>query len=45
MIRLVTTPAAAAVVRGDWPEVVITELAPDTTPVSSARVATTAPRP
>jgi ADP-dependent NAD(P)H-hydrate dehydratase / NAD(P)H-hydrate epimerase len=32
MIRLVTTPAAAAVVRGDWPEVVITELAPDTTP-------------
>jgi ADP-dependent NAD(P)H-hydrate dehydratase / NAD(P)H-hydrate epimerase len=31
MVRLVTAPASAAVVRRDWPEVVITELTPDTT--------------
>jgi ADP-dependent NAD(P)H-hydrate dehydratase / NAD(P)H-hydrate epimerase len=31
MVRLATAPAAAAAVRGEWPEVVITELEQDTT--------------
>jgi ADP-dependent NAD(P)H-hydrate dehydratase / NAD(P)H-hydrate epimerase len=31
MVRLATAPAAAAAVRGEWPEVVITELGQDTT--------------
>jgi ADP-dependent NAD(P)H-hydrate dehydratase / NAD(P)H-hydrate epimerase len=31
MVRLATTPAAATAVRREWPEVVITELDPDTT--------------
>jgi hydroxyethylthiazole kinase-like uncharacterized protein yjeF len=34
MVRLVTAAAAAAVVRSHWPEVVITELAPDVAPDS-----------